>query len=179
MNSAEKIAAADLASLDVFCYPDPRLRELCTPIEEVDQAVRTLVDRIFEVMFAKRGVGLAAVQVGVTVRLLVASPSFEPTDRLVLINPVIVHEDGWEESEEGCLSFPDIYCKIRRRKLIVVEALDLEGEPMRHEMEGFAARVIQHEMDHLEGRLLVDRMGQVAKIANRKALKQLEAAFAG
>ncbi len=179
MSSADKIAAADLAALNVIHYPDPRLRENCTPVEVVDDGLRALAERMFEVMFADKGVGLAAPQVGVTIRLLVASPSFEPTDRLVLINPRIVSEDGWEDMAEGCLSFPAIYCKVKRRKIVTVEALGLEGQPVTVQLEGFAARVVQHEMDHLDGRLLVDRMSQIAKLANRKALKQLEAEFEG
>ena len=179
MSSAEEIAAADLADLSVVQYPDPRLREVCTPLEVVDEAVGALAERMFEVMFAGRGVGLAAPQVGVAVRLLVASPSFDEGDRIVLVNPHIVAEDGWEEMEEGCLSFPQIFCKIKRRKIITIEALDLAGRPIREDLEGFAARVVQHEMDHLDGRLLIDRMGQLAKLAHRQALKQLEAEFAG
>ncbi len=116
---------------------------------------------------------------GVTVRLLVASPTFEETDRLCLINPRIVAEAGWEEQEEGCLSFPGIYCNVKRRVGITIEALDLDGNEVRLELEDFPARVIQHEMDHLDGTLLVDRMGQIAKLGNRKALKQLEAEFSG
>ena len=181
MSSADKIAAAaaDLAALRVIRYPDPLLRETCTEVEAVDDNVRAMVERMFELMFTSSGVGLAGPQVGVTVRLLVASPTFEQTDRLCLINPRIVVADGWDEQEEGCLSFPGIYCKVRRRASITVESLDLDGNPSRQELEGFAARVVQHEMDHLDGQLLVDRMSQVAKLANRKALKQLEAEFTG
>ena len=179
MSSAEKIAAADLAALAVVHYPDPRLRQTCTPVETADESVRALAERMLEVMFDSRGVGLAAPQVGVTVRLLVASPSFEEQDRIVLINPRIVADDAWEEMEEGCLSFPGVYCKIRRRQTITVESLGLDGDLMTQELEGFGARIVQHEMDHLDGRLLVDRMSQIAKLANRKALKQLEADFAG
>ncbi len=181
MSSADKIAAAaaDLAALCVIRYPNPRLRETCADVEAVDDNVRAMVERMFELMFTSSGVGLAAPQVGVTVRLLVASPTFEQTDRLCLINPRIVAADGWDEQEEGCLSFPGIYCKVKRRRDVTVEALDLAGNCVRHELEGFAARVVQHEMDHLDGRLLVDRMSQVAKLANRQALKQLEAEFAG
>lgn len=181
MSPAEKIAAAaaDLAALRVIRYPDPRLREACSEVEAVDDDVRALAERMLELMFDFTGVGLAAPQVGVTVRLLVASPTFERTDRLCLINPRIVAEDGWDENEEGCLSFPSIYCKVKRRRDITVETLDLRGQLVRHELAGFAARVVQHEMDHLEGTLLVDRMSQVAKLANRKALKQLEAEFEG
>ena len=178
MSSAEKIAAADLAKLAVIHYPDPRLRQECTPIEQVDDAARALAERMFEIMFASKGVGLAAPQVGVTVRMLVASPSFEDADRVALINPRIVSEDGWQEMEEGCLSFPNIYCKLKRRKVITIEALDLAGRTVTAELEGLPARVVQHEMDHLDGRLLVDRMGQIAKLTNRQALKQLEAEFA-
>ena len=179
MSSAEKIAAADLPGLKVIHYPDPRLRETCEPVESVDEATRALVERMFELMFASRGVGLAAPQVGVTVRLLVASPTFEEHDRIALINPRIVAEDGWEDMEEGCLSFPGVYCKIKRRQTITVESLGLGGETTTQELEGFAARIVQHEMDHLDGRLLVDRMSQIAKLANRKILKQLEADLAG
>ena len=177
--AAEKTQAADLASLAVIRYPDPRLREECTPIETVDDSVRALAERMLEVMRAANGVGLAAPQVGVTVRLLIAMPDPEGEEVLALINPRVVSEDGWEEQEEGCLSFPDIYCKVKRRKLIVVEAIDIHGQPIRLELEDFAARVVLHEMDHLEGRLLVDRMSQIAKIANRKSLKRLETAFEG
>ncbi|MHC4563789.1 MAG: peptide deformylase [Planctomycetota bacterium] len=177
MSSAEKIAAADLAHLSVVHYPDPRLRETCSEIETVDGDVRSLAARMFDLMFANKGVGLAAPQVGVTVRMLVASPSFDEADRIVLVNPRIVGEDGWEEMEEGCLSFPGIFCQVRRRTSIVLEALDLDGQPINETVEGFAARVIQHEIDHLDGQLLVDRMSQVAKLANRKALKQLETEF--
>ena len=181
MSPAEKIAtaAAGRDALRVVRYPDPRLREMCTPVETVNDDVRALAERMLELMFDSTGVGLAAPQVGVTVRLLVASPTFERTDRLCLINPRIIAEDGWDEQEEGCLSFPGIYCKIRRRRDIAVETLDLDGRLVRHELEGFAARVVQHEVDHLDGRLFVDRMSQIAKLANRKALKQLEAEFKG
>jgi peptide deformylase len=177
--SAEKIQGADLPALNVIRYPDPRLREDCTPIETIDESVRALAERMLEIMVDSRGVGLAAPQVGVTVRLLLAMPDPDGDDLLALINPRIIREDGWDEQEEGCLSFPDIYCKVKRRKLIVVEALDINGNPIRLELEDFAARVVLHEMDHLDGRLLVDRMSQIAKIANRKSLKRLEAAFEG
>jgi peptide deformylase len=181
MTSAEKIAAAtaDLENLTVVHYPDPRLREQCSEIEAVDDSVRSLAKRMFELMFASNGVGLAGPQVGATVQLLVASPTFDQNDRLCYINPRIIAEDGWEQLEEGCLSFPGIFCNIKRRQRITVEALDLQGRAVRDELEGFAARVVQHEIDHLQGRLLVDRMGQVAKLANRQALKQLEEQFAG
>jgi len=181
MSSAERIAEA-VASLDalyVIHYPDPRLRQTCTDIETVNGSVRALSERMFALMFASRGVGLAAIQVGVTVRMLVASPTFEPNDRLCLINPRIVAEDSWQDNEEGCLSFPGIFCNVKRRLNVAVEALDLDGNSVSHQFEGFPARIVQHEIDHLDGQLLVDRMSQVAKLANRKVLRQLEAEFTG
>lgn len=179
MSVAEKIAQVDLGALAVICYPDPRLREVCTELDAVTGAVRALAERMFEIMLAGGGVGLAAPQVGLALRLLVASPTFTPDDRLVYVNPRIVAEEGWQEQEEGCLSFPNIFCKVKRRNVITVAALDLEGKAFRDVLEGFAARIVQHEIDHLDGRLLVDRMSQVAKLANRRALKQLKAEFAG
>lgn len=181
MSSADKIGdtASDLRALSVVCYPDPHLREICTDVDAVDDGVRVLAERMFELMFTSNGVGLAAVQLGVAVRLLVASPTFQQTDRLCYINPRIVAQDGWDEQEEGCLSLPGVFCNVKRRLNVTVEALDLDGKEVRCDLEGFAARVVQHEIDHLDGRLLVDRMSQVAKLANRRALKQLEAAFAG
>ncbi len=172
-------AAADLDSLTVVHYPDPRLRAETLAVESVDDNVRAVADRMFDIMFASQGVGLAAPQVGLSLKLLVASPTFEESDRLVLINPTIVAEAGWEDGEEGCLSFPGIYCKVKRRKKIVVKFLDLNGAEAMLELNDFPARVIQHELDHLNATLLVDRMGQLAKLGNRKALKDLEAKFTG
>lgn len=178
MTSSEKIHAADLASLKVIRYPDPRLREACTPIEQADEATAVLVERMFELMFASHGVGLAAPQVGVTVRMFIASPSFESDDRYVYINPRIISAEGSQLGEEGCLSFPEIFCKIKRSDRIVVEAIGLDGKAFRQTAEQLLARIIQHECDHLDGRLLVDRMGSVAKLGNRKALAALEEQFA-
>ncbi len=181
MSAADILAAAagDLDSLGVVHYPDPRLRAETARIDAVDDNVRAVVDRMFEIMFASQGVGLAAPQVGLSVQLLVASPTFEDSDRLVMMNPTIIAEAGWEEGEEGCLSFPGIYCKVKRRRKIVVKFMDLTGAETTLELDDFPARVIQHELDHLNATLLVDRMGQLAKLSNRKALKDLEARFDG
>lgn len=174
MGVNQKIRQTDLASLEIVRYPDPRLREVCTPVDEVDDSVRALVGRMFELMFASRGVGLAAPQVGVAVRLFVASPTFEPDDRRVFINPRILAASGAQEGDEGCLSFPEISCKIKRSAHVVVEALGLDGRAFTEEADELAARIYQHEIDHLDARLLVDRMGSVALLANRRALKDLE-----
>jgi len=178
MNGNEKIRQADLPCLKIIYYGDPRLREICTPIDEVDSSVRALVERMFELMFSSRGVGLAAPQVGVTVRLFIASPTFQTDDRRVYINPRIISVDGWQDGEEGCLSFPGITCRIKRRRLATIEATDLDGKAFEETGEELTARIFQHETDHLNGELLVDRMGSVARLANRRALKQLEEASA-
>lgn len=179
MSSEEKIRRADLTDLAVIRYPDPRLREACTPVEDVDDSVRALAKRMFELMFASRGVGLAAPQVGVTVRLFIASPTFEEDDRRVYIDPEIIALDGAQDGEEGCLSFPGISCKIKRKKIATIRALGLDGEIFEETGEDLAARIFQHESDHLDGKLLVDRMGSVARMANRRALKDLEGRFVG
>ena len=171
----EKITEAALAELKLAIYPDPHLRETATEIlDPTDPGVRTLVEKMFEIMFASRGVGLAGPQVGVTVRLFVASPSFESDDRCVYINPQIISAEGTQDGEEGCLSFPAIYANVKRHNLVTIEATDLEGKRFQETGEELLARIFEHEVDHLEGRLLVDRMGSIAKLINRKALRELE-----
>lgn len=168
-----KIKRVNVAALQIIYYGDPRLEEVCTPVDAVDESVRALVERMFELMFAASGVGLAAAQVGVTVRLFVASPTVSPADRHVYINPEIIAVDGWQDGEEGCLSFPGMQCRIKRRNTATIRATNLDGETFEETAEALAARIIQHEMDHLEGRLLVDRMGSVARLAHRMALNEL------
>ena len=179
MTDNAKIHAVDIDSLKIIHYPDPRLREECTPVEDPkDPIIARLVSRMFDLMFASRGVGLAAPQVGITVRLFVASPTFDPSDCHVYINPKIVAVDGRQDGEEGCLSFPDIHCKVRRHNVVTIQAFGADGEPFEQTGEGLTARIFEHESDHLDGRLLVDRMSTVAKLANRRALHQLEEQFA-
>ena len=177
MSENAKIRAADPTSLEIIHYPDPRLREVSTPVDTVDDAVRRIAERMFELMFASRGVGLAAPQVGVTVRLFVASPSFDPSDRRVYVNPEIVSAEGSQEGEEGCLSFPGVTCKIKRANVVTIRAIGIDGEIFEETGEDLTARIFLHEMDHINGRLIVDRMGSVAKLANRRAIKELEEEF--
>lgn len=177
MTAREKILESPVSQLRIIRYPDPRLRELCTAVEDVDEAVVALAERMLELMFAGRGVGLAAPQAGVTVRLFVASPTFDPSDRRVYINPEILSSDGTQDGDEGCLSFPGIFSKVKRANLATVRALGLDGEVFEETGEELTARIFQHEIDHLDGRLLVDRMGSVSRLANRRALKELESEF--
>lgn len=179
MNSKEKIsqAVADLDNLTIVKYPDPRLREQCTEIEEFDDDLRDLAEKMHEIMFRFKGVGLAAPQVGVTVQLFLASPEFNPEETYAYVNPRIVASEGAAPGEEGCLSFPGIYSKVKRAANLTVEYEDLDGVTYQESCSDFHARIIQHEGDHLAGTLLVDRMGSVAKLASRKALAHLEEEF--
>jgi peptide deformylase len=180
MTAKEKITTAcdALDALEIIRYPDPRLKELCSPIETVDDDVRRLIDRMTDLMFDSKGVGLAAPQVGVSVRLFLASPSFRDDDLHVYINPAIVDSDGQATDEEGCLSFPQIFTKVKRARRVTIEALDRDGQRFTQDLEDLHARIAQHEGDHLDGVLLVDRMGSVAKMGHRKALAALEELYA-
>jgi peptide deformylase len=174
----EKIHQADLDKLAIISYPDPRLRENCTEVDDAsDAAVAALAEKMFAIMFRTRGVGLAAPQVGVTVRMFVACPSTEPQDRRVYINPQIIATEGAQEAEEGCLSFPGIYSKIKRHNKVTVRAQNLAGEWFEETLDELGARMLEHEIDHLNGRLLVDRMNTVSRLSLRKALKELEDRF--
>ena len=126
-------------------------------------------------MFASKGVGLAGPQVGIGRQILVLNPTGEPQDNLTLINPAVrVDRSGPTTSfDEGCLSFPEIYAEVQRPDRCEVEAFDVEGNPIEQEFEGFTSRIIQHEYDHLEGVLLVDRMSPADKLRNKAALEEL------
>jgi peptide deformylase len=180
MGSKTTIDPAMLADLRVLHYPDPRLREKAVPIApaDLDDSVRALIERMYEILVASRGVGLAATQLGVPLRIFVACPSDNPADRRAYINPRIVSCEGSLQVEEGCLSVPGVNCKIKRYAKVTLEALDPEGNAFSVEAQDLLARIFQHETDHLDGKLLIDRMGTVAKLSYRATLKQLEEDFA-
>ena len=156
--------------LAILEFPDPRLRTKATPVDVVDDALRKLIDDMFETMYAAPGIGLAATQVDVHKRLLVADVSAEKTEPVVLINPEILEKDGVEVMEEGCLSVPGFYEEVERAEHIRVRALDRNGETFEMEAEGLLAVCIQHEMDHLEGKLFVDYLSEVKRQRIRKKL---------
>src|SRR3954471_16619669 len=164
--------------LKILQYPDPRLRKISAPVERVDDRLKALVTRMFELMRAEKGVGLAAPQVGENIRLFVMNATGEPADDRVYVNPILSDPAGEEEAEEGCLSLPEIRADILRSKSMRIDAQDLEGKPFHEVHEGFVARVWQHETDHLNGTLILDRMGPVAKMAARRFLKDLEEQYA-
>lgn len=167
----------ELASLKVVRYPDPALLNPAGDVTEFGPALEALARRMLEIMYAAKGVGLAAPQVGVPLRLFVTNPSGDPKQpdqEAGYANPVIVECDGERADEEGCLSVPDVHTKIKRYNKVRVRAQTLAGQPVELEGEGLLARIFQHEIDHLNGVVLVKRMSTVAKLAHRRTLKELE-----
>jgi len=160
--------------LKIIHYPDPRLKKISAPVASFDDRLRALAARMLELMREARGVGLAAPQVGENIRLFVMNATGEPGDDRVYVNPELSDAEGEEEAEEGCLSLPNIHVKVTRSTKIHMRAFDLEGNPIEQVGTGFPARVWQHEFDHLNGTLLTDRMGPVAKMTHRKVLNELK-----
>ncbi|MFQ5414627.1 MAG: peptide deformylase [Phycisphaerae bacterium] len=164
-----------LQGLHIVLYPDPVLRAMCVPVDRFDPWVAGLAERMLGLMHEAHGVGLAAPQVGIPVRLFVCNTTGEPGDDRAFVNPRFVELTGAGEAEEGCLSLPDVNVNMRRAVRAVIEASDVNGRAIRATGEDLTARVWQHERDHLDGRLIVDRMSTADAIANRRVLKQLEA----
>ncbi|HEY5791031.1 MAG TPA: peptide deformylase [Gammaproteobacteria bacterium] len=163
-----------MALLNILHFPDPRLRSRAVPVAQVDDTLRKLVDDMLETMYHAPGIGLAATQVNVQQQVIVIDLS-ETKDRpLCLINPEIVSRDGLEEMEEGCLSVPGIYERVSRAERIRVNALDRDGRPFSLDCEGLLAVCIQHEMDHLEGKLFVDYLSELKRQRIRKRLAKRE-----
>jgi peptide deformylase len=162
-----------MARLAILEYPDPRLRIRATPVTKVDEKVRTLVADMLETMYAADGIGLAATQVNIHERLLVVDPSQERNSPYCLINPEILSRDGRAAREEGCLSVPGVYDTVERAEQIRVKALDEYGKPFELDAEGLLAVCIQHEMDHLDGKLFVDYLSELKRERLKKrALKK-------
>ncbi|MDE2260577.1 MAG: peptide deformylase [Betaproteobacteria bacterium] len=150
-----------MALLPILHYPDPRLHTRASPVVEVDAEIRKLVDDMAETMHAAAGIGLAATQVNVHKRLIVLDVSEDQQHLQVFINPKLLSQDGSQEREEGCLSVPGIYDRVTRAEHIVVEALDREGRLFTLEADGLLATCVQHEMDHLEGKVFVEYLSQL------------------
>ena len=159
-----------MAKLNILEFPDPRLRTKAAPIEAVDDSLRALIDDMFETMYAAPGIGLAATQVDVHRRLLVADVSSDRSEPHVLINPEILEKDGVIVSDEGCLSVPGYYEEVERAQHIRVRFLDRQGTSQEMEAEGLLAVCIQHEMDHLDGKLFVDYISEAKRQRIRKKL---------
>jgi len=159
-----------MAILKILEFPDPRLRTKARAVDKVDDALRQVIDDLFETMYAAPGIGLAATQVDFHQRLLVADVSADKTDPHVLINPQILELDGVQVTEEGCLSVPGFYEEVERAEHVRVRFLDRDGTVVEEEFAGMLAVCIQHEMDHLEGRLFVDYLSEAKRQRIRKRL---------
>lgn len=171
------MARIKTTGLRIILYPDPILRRVCDPIETVNGDIRKLAEQMLSLMHQARGVGLASSQVGVPVRLFVCNPSGNEGDDRVYINPRLSVCAGAEEHEEGCLSIPNVTVTMRRATRVVLEALDLNSDSVRREATNLEARIFQHEIDHLNGRLILDAMSATDEIANRRAVRKLESDY--
>ncbi len=159
--------------LTILEYPDKRLRTIAKPVDSVDSALKTLIDDMFETMYEAPGIGLAATQVDVHKQLLILDISEDRSRPMVFINPRITAKDGSQIYQEGCLSLPGIYADVKRWNQITVDALDRHGKPFTLEADGLLAVCIQHEMDHLAGKVFVDHLSPLKRaLAEKKLAKQ-------
>lgn len=163
-----------MALLDILLYPDPRLRKRAKIVDTVDQTIIQLVDDMAETMYNAPGIGLAATQVNVHKRVIVLDISEHRDQLMVFINPVIEERDGETESEEGCLSVPGVVAPVLRAQNVVIGALDREGNPFKVEASELLSVCIQHEMDHLEGKVFVDYLSRLKQDRIRKRLLKEE-----
>ena len=166
--------------MKIVQYPHPALRYDAVPLTALDEKVRRYAAEMLELMYGAKGLGLAATQVALPYQLFVANFAGDPQQKeheRVYINPVILERKGSVEGEEGCLSFPGLFQKVRRAKTVRVQAYNLNGELVEEQASDLASRVLQHEIDHLHGVLYIDKMGTIARLASRSALKEFERDF--
>ncbi len=165
----------------IIKYPHPTLRHKSKPLRRVDAELKKIIQEMLDLMCADKGIGLAANQVDLPYRLFVVNLQADPAakdQQYVFINPVITRRSGTAEDEEGCLSFPEIYVPVRRSEKITVGAYNLAGEEVSYELSGLFARAVQHEADHLDGVLFIDRLGPSSRLAVKQQLADLETEFA-
>jgi peptide deformylase len=166
--------------MQIIQYPHPTLRYKSKPLKRLDAEVRGWIDEMFELMYQAKGIGLAANQVDLPYRLFVTNPAgdrAEKAQELVFINPVISGRKGMEETEEGCLSLPGLYAPVKRPEKVAITAYNMSGQLVKMELDDLLARVVQHETDHLDGVLFIDRLGLTHKAAVREALEDFEVEF--
>ncbi|NOQ93250.1 MAG: peptide deformylase [Methylophaga sp.] len=161
-----------MALLNILHFPDPRLRKKATPIKEVTDKIRQLADDMLETMYDAPGVGLAAIQINVQKRLVVIDTSEDKSTPLVFINPEIINKEGEREHEEGCLSVPEAYEMVTRADTVRVKALDRDGKPFELDADELLATCIQHEIDHLDGKLFVDYLSNLKRQRIKKRLEK-------
>ena len=171
-----------VAFVKILTHPHPALKYKCKPLQRINQELRDIVAEMFETMYAAAGVGLAANQVGLPFQLFVMNSTGnkeEKEQEYVFVNPVILKKNGNACDNEGCLSFPDIHADVIRAETIEVEAISLSGEVQHFKWTGRPARIVQHEMDHLNGICFVDRLAATAKLEIRSELEELNTVFEG
>ena len=161
-----------MAKLTVLHFPDPQLRKKAVPVETIDAEIRQLAEDMLETMYAENGIGLAATQVNVQKRVIVIDLSETHDAPLVLVNPEITSQDGSEEMQEGCLSVPGYFETVQRAEHITYQYLNLEGELIKTETDGLLAVCIQHEIDHLNGKLFIDYLSPLKQQRLRKKIQK-------
>lgn len=181
MDNPTHMADATIGRLELVEYPHPALLRRAKPIVRIDGAVCDAVAQMFDIMYESQGIGLAANQVALPYRLFVVNTAGRrgDGDEHVFINPVLSRPRGTAVQEEGCLSLPGVRMDVRRPQKIVVDAFSLEGEPIRMDLDGLLSRVVQHEFDHLEGRLFTDRLPEAAALEVRRELETFREVFFG
>lgn len=163
-----------MALLEILIFPDDRLRDVAKPVKSVDATVHKLLDDMLQTMYEAPGIGLAATQVGVNRRVVVIDVSEHKNTPLVLINPEILESDGKEEGEEGCLSIPGVFDFVSRASRVKFRALDRDGQPYEMEADGLLGVCVQHEIDHLDGKLFVDYLSALKRNRIRKKMLKTE-----
>ncbi|AFJ03080.1 Peptide deformylase [Methylophaga frappieri] len=158
--------------LNILHYPDPRLRNKAQPVESVNNDVRQLAEDMLETMYDAPGIGLAAIQVDIPLRVIVIDISEDKSAPMILINPEILEKNGQRDFQEGCLSVPEAYETVTRADTIRFQALDLDGNPYEQDAEGLLATCIQHEIDHLDGKLFVDYLSNLKRERIRKKIEK-------
>ena len=170
-----------IGTLSLVEYPHPALFRKAKPLLRIDHGVRDAVEQMFEIMYDSQGVGLAANQVALPYRMFVVNPTGDPDsgEELAFLNPTLSRPRGTAIQEEGCLSLPGLRADVRRPQRVIIEAWDLNGQPIRIDLDGFLARVVQHEFDHLEGRLFTDRLPDAASLEVKGDLELLQDIYHG
>ncbi len=169
----------DSSALEIIHYPHPTLRHIARPIQRVDDELRNIIRQMFPLMYEARGVGLAANQIDLPLRVFITNLEVEPEEgeERVFINPVISQPKGIDEQEEGCLSIPGVNGNVKRPERVKIQAYDLDGQAVDLTVDGLFARVVQHEVDHLHGVLFTDRLSETGKMAVRDEMEELELSF--
>ena len=164
----------DMAIRKIIYLPDPRLRKMSTPVQSFDAKLHALIDDMFDTMYAAKGVGLAAPQIGINIRLSVVDVGGENPQQLVLVNPEIIAAEGLIEYQEGCLSVPSVYDTVRRAEKVTLRAQDKFGDYYEMNAEGLLGECFQHEIDHLNGKLFVDLLSPLKRDMAKKKLEKFK-----